>query len=135
MLKEKYHIIDYDNLIEGNIYHSTMNITESFAKLYCESIDFEYQPENLPLSIFAIYKPVFDALGGRVAQGTVHLKQKIHHSGIPCVGDSYKVEVKIIEKSIKKGKNYLVWEVLFLRDDILLCKQETANLWAYSKTN
>ncbi|MEH7235895.1 hypothetical protein [Bacillus sp. JJ1562] len=125
-------VIDYKALSLGERFTSKFHITEQLVKDYIDVVEGTNQfdkVDKVPNYVFAIYKPIHEAVG-QLAQGTIHLKQKMEHYSDVYIGDELEVIVTIKEKYKKNSRDYLVIEVEFLQDDTLVCKHETTHLWA-----
>lgn len=125
-------VIDYRELSLGDSFYSKFIITEELVKNYIKVVEGTNkfnETDKVPNYIFAIYTPVHDAMG-QVAQGTIHLKQRMEHYSSIYIGDELDVIVTIKDKYKKSERDYLVIEVEFLKGDTLVCKHETTHLWA-----
>ncbi|CAM3488794.1 hypothetical protein GCM10009865_32210 [Aeromicrobium ponti] len=130
MMKE----FSYDALSVGDVFTSKFIVTENLVENYCKSLGLGAgQSQPVPSSILAIYKPWYDAFGGRVAQGTIHLKQKMQYFHEVAAGDAFDVKVVVKAKYEKKGRDYLVHETSFFKGYHLYCRQTTTQLWAFAQ--
>ncbi|PWA09019.1 hypothetical protein DCC39_13710 [Pueribacillus theae] len=124
---------NYDDHAVGDILHSKLAITKELYEAYADTLGLPFNPnEKVPPSIFQVYRPAYEALGGRIAQGTIHLKQKVEHFGDAFLGDEFNVEVKIVDKYNRKNRDYLIYEASFLKDGELVSRVTTTHLWAFS---
>jgi hypothetical protein len=120
----------YNDVSVGDSFFSKFDITEEKVKGYVEAVRGNYLPGDVPNYFFSFYTPIYEALGGRIAQGTIHLRQKMEHYSKAQIGDQLDVKVTIKDKYRKNNRDYLVWEVDFLKDDSLVCRHETTHIWA-----
>lgn len=120
---------DYEALSIGDEFSSKFTITEQFVKGYVEAVGETYEAGKVPNYVFSVFTPIYDALGGRNSPGAIQFKQKTEHFSSASVGDELDVVVTITNKYHKKNKDYLVYEVEFLKENTLICKQETVTLW------
>jgi hypothetical protein len=125
----------YEDVSVGDLLTSRLSLDKDLVKGYMECLGIQYgEGRTVPSSIFAIYKPWYEAFGGRVAHGTVHLKQKMEYFCRVEVGDEFDVQVKVTDKYRKKDRDYLVHETTFMKGGKLCCKQITTQIWAFVKT-
>ncbi|WP_408011254.1 hypothetical protein ACJROX_13620 [Pseudalkalibacillus sp. A8] len=113
----------FDDFSIGDEFITTYTISEEVARPYVELVGGTYV-ENQPVlpSVFLIYTPLFEAIGGRFVNGTVHLKQEASYYNKPKVGDQFTVKVTVKNKYVKKDKNYLIYETTYSLKDKLYCR-------------
>ncbi|MFF2853540.1 hypothetical protein [Peribacillus sp. NPDC058002] len=124
---------NYEEVKIGDVFKTSFTLTKEIVHLYHSSLN-EVFIEGLPApsSILGIYKPWYDAFGGRVAQGTIHLKQRMEYYSNVYIEDEFEVVVSVCDKYRKKGRDYLIHETNFYKSGLLVCKQTTTQLWAYA---
>ena len=123
----------FDELSLGQRFRTQFDLKESIAKDFLKSLNIEnIEGQPLPVAVFSTLTPIYKAIGARFPQGTIHLKQKMEHYGNPYIGDIFDIEVLIASKYEKKGRQYLVFETSFIKDNKLICKQESTQLMAFA---
>ncbi|MQA88562.1 MAG: hypothetical protein GEV03_29115 [Streptosporangiales bacterium] len=128
---EQLEEIPYDRIGEGEVYRTTYRVIREVADAYGELVG-DGPGEAAPPWVFCSFVPLYDALGGRFDQGTIHLRQRMELFGRVDVGDELDVEVRVAEKYVRKGRNYAVLDVGFLRDGALKCRSTSTFLWGYA---
>ncbi|MDQ0218028.1 hypothetical protein ELQ35_01600 [Peribacillus cavernae] len=123
-----------DQFSVGSKFHTKFILTDKLAKNLIESLSIVFQNgKALPAALFSTFiNPTLKALGGRFPQGSIHLKQTVEHFGAPFVGDEYEVEVLIADKYVRKGRDYLVWETIFKKENQVICRQESTFLLSFA---
>jgi hypothetical protein len=127
--------LDYAALHVGDTYRATFAFTEELVRDYVETLGLTYKSDGrVPSFLFAIYKPVYAALGGRIAEGTIHIGQRMEHYREVAVGEVLDVVVTITDKYRKKERDYIVYAIEFCKDGEVCCKQVTTQIWALAET-
>lgn len=128
--------VPYDRIDVGDVYRTTYRITPEIAAAYRRLVG-EVVTEGTtspfaPPWVFCSFVPLYDALGGRFDQGTIHLRQRMEMFGRVQVGEELDVEVRVTDKYVRKGRNYAALEVSFLRDGEVTCRTGSTFLWGYA---
>lgn len=122
---------NYESAKLGERFKSKFDITKKlvrdFVSVVEETIEISETAE-IPNYVFSLYTPVHDAMGS-LAQGTIHIKQKMRHFANAYIGDELDVIVTVVNKYKKREKRYLIIEVDFIKSDILVCRHETTHIW------
>jgi hypothetical protein len=125
--------IRYEDVEVGDEFRTQFALTEELVADYRRVLDWPGDDKRTaPPAIFANCRPWYSAFGGRIAEGSIHLRQKMEHNADVYVGDSIDVKLRISEKYNKKGRDYLSFEIEFLRAGQLACRTSTTVLWAYA---
>lgn len=85
-----------------------------------------------PSSVFATFDPVYRAMGGRMEQGSVHVRQQVERHGDARVGDVLDVRVTVAEAAYRKDRPTVVLDVAYLRAGELLARVRSTILWGFS---
>lgn len=120
----------YEDVSVGDRFLHKFLISAELVQGYMEAVGGEYQEGEVPNYFFSIYTPIYEAIGGRIAEGTIHIKEKVAHFSHANVGDELDVIVTIKDKYKKNGRDYLVWETDFCKENKLVCRHETTHIWA-----
>lgn len=124
----------YEDVNVGDVFKTQLSLSKELVSAYRKVLDWPDGGEKkAPPAVFANFKPWDSAFGGRPAQGTVHLRQRMEHYGEVRVGDGVDVTVRIQDKYSKKGRDYLVFETEFANAGELCCRALTTLLWAYAQ--
>lgn len=135
--------ISYDKVAEGDVFRARYALTPELVGAYDELIGTDARDGRLapapahgdpvPHWVFSAMAPLYDALGGRYDQGTVHLKHRMESFGTAHVGDVLDVEVRVARKYERKGRDHAVMDMDFLRDGDLVCRVTSTFLWGFAK--
>lgn len=135
--------IPYDSIAEGDVYRASYALTPELVGAYDELVGTDARDgraaappapgDPVPPWVYSAMAPLYDALGGRYAQGTVHLKHRMETYAVAHVGDVLDVELRVTGKHVRKGRERAVMEMDLLRDGTLICRVTSTFLWGYAK--
>ncbi|MQA97842.1 MAG: hypothetical protein GEV11_25670 [Streptosporangiales bacterium] len=126
------------------MYRTTYALTPELVREYDELIGTDARDgrrptpgsangDPVPPWVFCAFAPLYDALGGRFDQGTVHLKHRLESFGGARVGDELDVEVRVAEKYVRKGRDHAVLEMIFPATGAPACRITSTFLWGFAK--
>lgn len=127
-----YADVAFETLDPRRVYRSTYRLAPEVVERYCAIAGVEPDGELAPPWVFCSFRPIYDALGGRFAQGSVHIRQQTRMSGRVRVGAELDVELTVAEKYVRNDRNYAVLEATFSADGAPRCVSRLTVLWGYA---
>lgn len=112
-----------------------LELTEEVVLAFAAATGYETSSGEVPPGILSIYRPLWEALGGRAAEGTVHLRQSVAFHTPLTVGDKLDFHVSVQDIYQKKERDYVVFQVLVKKAERLMCEQLITYIWGLVQTS
>lgn len=136
--------IPYDRIHAGDVFHAVYRLTPDLVRAYDELVGDDARDggartgdpvpgDPVPPWVFCAFTPLYDALGGRYEQGTIHLRHRLESFAVARVGDELDVEVRVAEKYVRKSRDHAVMEMDLRRGADLVCRITSTFLWGFAK--
>lgn len=135
--------IPYDRIHAGDVFHAVYRLTPELVRAYDELIGTDARDgrpparapapgDPVPPWVFCAFTPLYDALGGRYEQGTIHLRHRIESFAVARVGDEFDVEVRVTGKYVRKNRDHAVLEMDLRRGGEPVCRITSTFLWGFA---
>lgn len=122
--------IPFTQLRPGATHRTEYTVTPELVATYDRLLDIPPGARNIvPPWLYCTFLPVYRALGGRMAQGSIHVRQRVEQLGQARVGDVLDVTVTVAEAAMRKGRPNVVLEVEYGRDGAALARVMSTLLW------
>jgi hypothetical protein len=132
-IAQEFADITYAELIPGAVFHSTYPLTAELVDTYNRLVAAPASdPSVVPPWVYCTFRPVYQAMGGRMEQGSVHARQQVEHLGDARIGDVLDVQVTVTTAELRKGRQTVVLTTEFSREASVLCRITSTILWGYS---
>jgi hypothetical protein len=132
-IAQEFADITYAELKPGSVFCSTYPLTAELVDTYDRLVGAPQGTRTVvPPWAFCTFRPVYQAMGGRMEQGSVHARQQIEHIDDARVGDVLDVQVTVTTAEVRKGRQTVVLTTEFSRAGSLLCRVASTILWGYS---
>ncbi|MBW0105973.1 hypothetical protein [Pseudonocardia sp. KRD291] len=133
-IHQEFDDIPFDALVPGSVHTGRYPITAELVAEYdrLAGPGPVRGPGVAPSSVFATFDPVYRTMGGRMEQGSVHVRQQILPFADARVGDDLDVAVTVAEAGYVRDRPTVVLEVEYRRGDELLARTRSTILWGFS---
>jgi hypothetical protein len=126
--------VAFDDLVEGTVYRTTYRVDPGVVGAYQRLVGEEPATTGeAPPWVFCTFLPMFQAMGGRMEQGSVHLLQRMEHFGAVDTGDELDVALRVVQKDVRGDRRQVVLETVFHRGGELKCRSTATFLWGYAR--
>lgn len=125
--------IPFEQLVPGSVHRTTYALTRELVAEYDRLVGApEVERTVVPPWLYCTFRPIYAALGGRMEQGSVHVRQHVEQLGEAHLDDLLDVTVTVSEASVRKGRPTVVVETEYARGDTVLCRVLSTVLWGYA---
>ena len=124
--------IPFEDLVPGAVHTGTYPVTADLVAEYERLTGPGPGGGVAPPSVFSTFDPVYRAMGGRMEQGSVHVRQQVGPITPARVGDVLDVRVTVAEAALRKGRPTVVLDTGYRRDGELLARVRSTILWGFS---
>lgn len=131
-IRQEFADIAFDELVPGSVHTGRYPITAELVAEYERLAGPGPGGGTAPSSVFATFDPVYRAMGGRMEQGSVHVRQQVDRSADARVGDVLDVRVTVAEAAYRKGRPTVVLDAEYRRGGEPLARVRSTILWGYS---
>ena len=133
-IPQEFDDIAFDALVPGSVHTGGYAITAELVAAYDRLTGSgpARSPGVAPSSVFATFDPVYRAMGGRMEQGSVHVRQRLLPFADARIGDVLDVAVTVFEAAYVRDRPTVVLEVDYRRDDELVARTRSTILWGFS---
>lgn len=131
-IAQEFPDIAFDALVPGSVHTGRYPITAGLVAEYERLAGPGPGGGRAPSSVFATFDPVYRAMGGRMEQGSVHVRQQVERRGDARVGDVLDVRVTVAEAAWRKDRPTVELDVEYRRDGAVLVRVRSTILWGFS---
>jgi len=133
-----YEYIAFDDLREGEAFRTTYEVSVELVARYSTIAadrvvagitDAAHQTDTAPPWVFCTFLPMFDAMDGRMAQGSVHARQSVRIDRAVAIGTRLDVEVVVERAFVRDGRERVVIATRYSDDGVLVCTATATYLW------
>jgi acyl dehydratase len=139
-ITRSYADIPFDRLCEGEVFRATYDVSPAlvagYAALVTGSSD-EPAPGGgergiAPPWVFCTFLPMFDAMNGRMAQGSIHARQSVHVRRPVAIGSRLDVEVTVERAVVRDERQRVVIVTAFWDHGELACTATATYFWGWA---
>lgn len=131
-IPQEFDDIAFEALVPGSVHTGSYPITAGLVAEYERLAGPGPGGGVAPPSVFATFDPVYRAMGGRMEQGSVHVRQQLVRFADARVGDVLDVAVTVAEAAYRRDRPTVVLEAEYRRGDELLARTRSTILWGFS---
>lgn len=131
-IAQEFTDIAFDALVPGSVHTGRYPITAELVAEYERLAGPGPGGGLAPSSVFATFDPVYRAMGGRMEQGSVHVRQQVERHGDARVGDVLDVRVTVAAAAWRNDRPTVELDVEYRRDGALLVRVRSTVLWGFS---
>ncbi|HZZ46149.1 MAG TPA: hypothetical protein VFE65_04635 [Pseudonocardia sp.] len=132
-IAQEFPDITFAQLEPGSVFRSTLTLAAELVGTYDRLVGAPPGERTVvPTWVYCTFRPVYQAMGGRMEQGSIHARQQIEHVADARVGDVLDVQVTVTTAEVLKGRQTVVLSTEFTRDGAVLCRVRSTILWGYT---
>ena len=125
--------IPFAQLERGSVHRTTYPLTPELVASYDRLVGAPPgERAVVPPWLYCTFLPVYRAMGGRMAQGSIHARQQVEQLGEARVGDVLDVAVTVTEAALRKGRPTVVLDTEYARNGVMLARATSTLLWGHA---
>jgi hypothetical protein len=129
-IAQEFADIPFAQLVQRSVHRTIYPVTPELVASYDRLVGAPSGDRAVvPPWLYCTFRPIYRAMGGRMAQGSVQVRQQVEQSGEARVGDVLTVAVTVLEAAVRKGQPTVVLDTEYVRDGVLLCRVTSTLLW------
>ncbi|GAA4690891.1 hypothetical protein GCM10023215_29600 [Pseudonocardia yuanmonensis] len=134
-ITQQFPDIPFAELSPGSRFHAELHLTEELVREYIRlaGVRTRQPQDTVPPSLYCTFLPMFQAMGGRMEQGTLQVGQRIRVRRAVTVGTVLAAEVTVREAVEVHGRRQVVVETVFSDRDVVTCVSTSTYFWGYAR--
>jgi hypothetical protein len=132
-IAQEFADIPFAQVEQGSVHRTTYPLTPELVASYDRLVGAPPgERAVVPPWLYCTFQPVYRAMGGRMAQGSIHARQQVEQLGEARVGDVLEVTVTVTEAGLRKGRPTVVLETEYARDGMVIARAISTLLWGHA---
>ncbi|WP_214367706.1 hypothetical protein [Pseudonocardia sp. H11422] len=132
-IAQEFADIPFATLVRGSVHRTTYPLTPELVASYDRLVGAAAgERAVVPPWLYCTFLPIYRAMGGRMEQGSVHIRQEVSQHGAARVGDVLDVAVTVTEATLRKGRPTVVLDTGYAREGEVICRVTSTILWGYA---
>jgi hypothetical protein len=132
-IAQEFADIPFAQVERGSVHRTTYPLTPELVASYDRLVGAPPgERAVVPPWLYCTFLPVYRAMGGRMAQGSIHARQQVEQLGEARVGDVLEVTVTVTEAGLRKGRPTVVLETEYARDGMVIARAISTLLWGHA---
>lgn len=128
-LPQEYDDVPFAALEPGRELRTTYHVSVELVAEYDRLVGADRPSTTVPPWVFSTFRPMFQALGGRMEQGSLHTRQRLVVHGPAPVGAVLDVVVLVTGATERNGRRYVDLEIAYAHEGAPVATTTATFLW------